>query len=171
MYYHCTLAMSIYSTLVTWRHHDRPFQMLVTNSMKPSQNRGSFSQRQIAPLKNRQIWNRKQYLKQKMRPASQGVLTCGEFRDWCETRGDIPPETEPDRAFVSSYSSSKDQLFAFVTTRRMLEQQRQWPTLHMDATYKVIIEGHPLVVVGYSDRQRHFSPSGAILHTYTYLCM
>ncbi len=137
--------------------------MIITNNMTPSQIRSSFSQRQMIPPKDRQIWNRKQYLKQKLRPAEGGVLSSGEFSEWCEARSEVPTEAEPDKPFVASYSSSKDELFVFITSRRMLEQQRLWPTLHLDATYKVIVEGHPLVVLGYSDHARHFRPSGSLL--------
>lgn len=68
--------------------------------------------------------------------------------------------------FVSSCESSPrtpehEKFFRiFFSTKRLLKHALQSKIIHADGTYKIIVQGFPMLVVGISDKANHFHLSG-----------
>ncbi|CAF4947771.1 unnamed protein product [Pieris macdunnoughi] len=71
--------------------------------------------------------------------------------------------------FVLAYEISEDDLdqnFRFMlTTKYLIGLSRQCSVLHADATYKLIWQGFPVLVIGTTDRDKHFHPFGLAVTT------
>lgn len=77
---------------------------------------------------------------------------------------------DPDEAFVVSFDRSNENddgvepwFRMFVSTKRLLQLATLAENIHSDTTYKITIEGHPLLVVGASDMGGHFHMFGLML--------
>ena len=82
-------------------------------------------------------------------------------------RGDIP--SEDDKIYVKykifALNGESVEFCLFVTTRRLMRLCLKVKHLLVDATYKLIIEGYPVIVVGSTDRKKKFFPIGAAVAT------
>lgn len=79
------------------------------------------------------------------------------------------PENE-DATFVVNFGRSQPQsdqkLFRlFYSTKRLLRTTSQSKVIHVDGTYKLTIQGFPVLVVGVSDYTKHFHLSGMAICT------
>lgn len=108
-----------------------------------------------------QLYNFLQRHKKKTQGAA--TMNVGEFEDWCSARS-TPSIDDPNAAFVVCHETSVDEgvpsMRVFVTTPRLLENATRSSILHADATYKLNTERLPVIVVGTTDRDRHFHPIG-----------
>lgn len=92
-------------------------------------------------------------------PAS---ISLGSLEEWCQQHC-APPQDEDD-AFVVDYCANypdddNDASFRLViSTPRLLAQSALASHVHCDATYKLNWEGCPVLIVGTSDKDRHFVP-------------
>lgn len=82
-----------------------------------------------------------------------------DFEDFYEKNKAIPDDE--DKAFVVNFERSaageKDKwIRMFVSTKRLLKMSLDATCLHADGTYKTNSQNFPLIVVGTTDKARHF---------------
>ncbi|RNA21679.1 hypothetical protein BpHYR1_049475 [Brachionus plicatilis] len=53
----------------------------------------------------------------------------------------------------------------FITTKRLISNADKTKNLTVNATYKLIWQGFPVLMIGTTDRQRHFHPFGICIST------
>lgn len=90
---------------------------------------------------------------------NESVLSIGEMIRWIEKNMNIP-ETDLD-AFVLNYECSEiganDRFMRFImTSKSLLRNGTRSHIIHIDATYKLIWNGFPVLVLGTSDKNRQF---------------
>lgn len=83
-------------------------------------------------------------------------ISLGELEKWCEDNS--TPPSDPHQPYVFGHEVCYDEpSFCFaVTSPRLLEQSQNTDHLCVDATYKIVWEGFPLLVFGRTDRNRSF---------------
>ena len=74
--------------------------------------------------------------------------------------GDDFDEEFDDDEDVDEKEESAPKFRYFVSTRRLLANASTCTNIHADATYKLIWQGFPVLVVGTTDLDRHFHPFG-----------
>lgn len=87
-------------------------------------------------------------------------ISMGELEYWLEHYSLVPEdEIAP---FVLNYHINEDEnsFRFFITSKVLLENALDCVTIHCDATYKIIWQGFPVLVVGSSDFDRHFHVFG-----------
>ncbi|CAF3028112.1 unnamed protein product, partial [Rotaria sp. Silwood2] len=74
---------------------------------------------------------------------------------------------DPDECFVANYyikDDDADPLFRlFVTTKNLMKNCLNSNHVYTDATYKLIWQGYPVLIVGTTDKQCAFHPFGIVL--------
>lgn len=104
------------------------------------------------------------YLKQ-LRHEKYGVSTISgtEITDWCKQKETIPHSK--DEPFVlkyvvhcESFNPEEQDLKIVISTVRLLENLKKTQMVQVDATYKVIWQGYPLIIAGTSDKDQVFHP-------------
>lgn len=106
------------------------------------------------PPSKTQIKNYVSSLKTKL--YGRGTINVGELRIWCSENSMIP-EID-DTPFIVSHEIAEDgQSFRiFVSSKTLLKLAINCQTINADATYKMIWQGYPVLVVGTTDKDRHF---------------
>ena len=91
------------------------------------------------------------------------TISLGELSAWAEARKMVPDDD--DQAFVCgfecSYGQRKKESAFFrvsISTKRLLKLGSRSANIHADATYKLIWQGYPVLITGYSDANRQFHP-------------
>ncbi|KAL0871027.1 hypothetical protein ABMA27_004837 [Loxostege sticticalis] len=84
------------------------------------------------------------------------TISLGELESWLLDNSALPENLH--EAFVTAYEiSEKEASFRFVlSSKYLLELARHVDILHADATYKLIWQGYPVLIVGTTDKQRKF---------------
>lgn len=88
------------------------------------------------------------------------ILSIGELIEYCQKNSDVP--SDEDKPFVFAYETcdeNEDMYFRFaVSTTRMLSNCVGLEQICVDATYKLMWQGFPFLVVGTVDRAKKFHP-------------
>lgn len=88
------------------------------------------------------------------------IVSIGELVDWC-TKNSIVPEDE-NEAFVLDFEHSQENeapFFRFaVSTLRLISNCEGLTQLFCDATYKLMWQGLPFLVIGTVDRAKKYHP-------------
>ena len=94
--------------------------------------------------------------------------TMAELKDWIQSNSSIP--TNEDSVYVVASETSNEDFRMFLTTPRLLrnvDAQTRATGGNMfiatDGTYKVNLEGRPLIPVGTLDADRHYRDVGVVL--------
>lgn len=102
------------------------------------------------------------YYKEKLPKSDVSIAEMTEFF----TKHSAVPD-EDDDPFVVNFSCSSprtpdEQKFfrIFYSTKRLLKHVLQSKTIHADGTYKILVQGFPVLVVGISDQDNHFHLGG-----------
>lgn len=102
------------------------------------------------------------YYKEKL-PKSD--VSIAQLKEFVESNNALP-ENEDD-PFVVNFSCSpprtpnEEKYFRiFVSTKRLLKHATESKILHADGTYKVVVQGFPILPVGISDQDKHFHLCG-----------
>lgn len=86
------------------------------------------------------------------------VISLGELESWLMTNSEIP--SDDHQVFVAAHEISKDDSnpsFRFlISTKYLIGLSRHCQVIHADATYKLIWQGFPVLIVGTTDRDKHF---------------
>jgi hypothetical protein len=120
-----------------------------------------------------------QYKKEKYGPT---VISLGELEQWSIDSSAIPDQE--DEAFVVNHKivyeddydeemdeedeetesddedTDENSFYIFISTKRLLKLASNSTKIHADATYKLIWQGFPVLIVGTTDLDRHFHPFG-----------
>lgn len=95
------------------------------------------------------------------------ILSIGELNQWCEDHISIPEDQ--DEPFVLRYQTNDEDgnmFFRFaISTPRMLSNCVGINQICVDATYKLVWQGFPFIVVGTVDRAKKFHPLAFALTT------
>jgi len=126
---------------------------------RPTKINDIFKKKQLPELKHSQISNYMQRLKNDL---LHPIKTYEEFLAWCETKNKNH-ESEPDSPIIIKYEATTDQyptnsLRAVFSSRRLLSGAENVQSINADATYKLNIFGLPVIIIGSTDRRRHFHP-------------
>lgn len=104
-----------------------------------------------------QIQNLKQRIKNKTNEYRS--MNIAELSAWCGAHQVIPEPNFPHSPFVLGYQFFDSNKFRIVlTTRRLLQFANSSDLISIDATYKLILNNYPMIIVGVSDRVRKFHP-------------
>ncbi len=85
------------------------------------------------------------------------MISLGELEKWLQDHSTIPEEE--NKAFVVQYEITygKNGSFRyFVSSRTLLKMANNVKKIHADATYKLVWQGFPVLVVGTTDESRQF---------------
>lgn len=94
-------------------------------------------------------------------------VTLNGLTEFVRRKMDVPED--PDEAFVVAFDRPNQNedvepwFRMFVSTKRLLQLATLAKNIHSDTTYKITVEGHPLLVVGASDMGGHFHMLGLML--------
>ncbi|CAF4253261.1 unnamed protein product [Rotaria magnacalcarata] len=92
-------------------------------------------------------------------------ISLNYIKNWCIEKSIVP--NDPDECFVANYyikDDDDDPLFIlFVTTRNLIKNCLNSNHICADATYKLIWQGYPVLIVGTTDKQCAFHPFGIAL--------
>ncbi|CAF4124769.1 unnamed protein product [Rotaria magnacalcarata] len=92
-------------------------------------------------------------------------ISLNYIKNWCIEKSIVP--NDPDECFVANYyikDDDDDPLFRlFVTTRNLIKNCLNSNHICADATYKLIWQGYPVLIVGTTDKQCAFHPFGIAL--------
>ncbi len=89
-------------------------------------------------------------------------ISLGELESWCKESSQIP-EDEDVPYIVSYFAKTEEEPITFgffASTKRLLGHAKDAKIVHADATYKLIWQGYPVLVVGTSDADQHFHHFG-----------
>lgn len=92
------------------------------------------------------------------------AISLGELEAWCIDNSSVPVDEDTAFVFAHSVTYDDDELTGepsfrlSISTPRLLSQSESTTHLHADATYKLNWEGMPVLVVGTTDKDRHFVP-------------
>jgi len=116
-------------------------------------------------FKKAQISNYISQLKQSLYGHTK--ISLGELEQWCIDHSTLPDDE--DKAFVPNFyinyadddeDEDEKEFRIFVTTKRLLRIAKKSSKIHADATYKLVWEGMPVLMIGTTDMDRHFHPFG-----------
>jgi len=145
-------------------------EMLFHLNVKPKRILEKLKEKGLVPKNKSQVSNYLNKLKEKIYGPNK--ISLGELEEWCINHSEIPDSD--DKAFVISYVinySDKDeyngdddgdvsQFRVFISTKRLLKVALHSKIVHADATYKLVWEGMPVLIIGTSDMDRHFHTFG-----------
>ena len=90
-------------------------------------------------------------------------MSAAEIRTWCEENQSVPENV--DKPFVVSFyiyagpiDPEEQDLKIVISTRRLLSLAQKSPLVQTDATYKIVWQGYPGIIVGTTDKDRRFHP-------------
>ncbi|KAL0821529.1 hypothetical protein ABMA28_004986 [Loxostege sticticalis] len=89
----------------------------------------------------------------------RATIYLGELEKWIFDRTTIPDDE--NEVFVFSYYVLEDKVPTFrlaLSTKKLLNIVCSTDVLHIDATYKLIWQGFPVLVLGTTDKNRKFHP-------------
>jgi len=102
-------------------------------------------------------------------------ISLGEIEQWCLESSQSIPESI-DTPFAASYQIiydddnenddvdgddvNENKFRFFITTKRLLQIASRSKRIHADATYKLLWQGFPVLIVGTTDLDRHFHAFG-----------
>lgn len=140
--------------------------------MKPKQIIRALQARDIATPSFMQIKN---YLAQfKKKKFGSYMISLGELEDWCKRNLYIP--IDENKSFVVSYQiiyegeenndeekgedNDENKFRIFISSVRLLNIASMSSHINADATYKLIWQGYPVLIIGTTDLNKMFHPFG-----------
>ncbi|CAF4632468.1 unnamed protein product [Rotaria sp. Silwood2] len=140
--------------------------------MKPKQIIRALETRKIKTQTYTQLNNYISHLKTKK--YGSNTISLGELEQWCKDNEHIP--ADENKAFVVSYEIIYDteeyeddedveedegnKFRIFISFLRSLNITSQSSHIHADATYKLVWQGFPILIVGTTDLNKSFHPFG-----------
>ena len=103
--------------------------------------------------------NKIKYCLEKLRRkhSAQPIISIGELKNYTERS--LPNENDDidiPRVFSSEFPTQNNhsKFRIFISTKRLLLEGQKSENLHIDATYKLLFNGYPVIVIGGSDKNR-----------------
>ena len=117
----------------------------------------------LSEMKNIKVPSKKQlnnYLSDRRRVIyGPSTISLGELEQWLINKSQIPEDN--DEPYVINYyvNEGENPTFRFaIGTKSLLKIANLTTNLHADATYKLIWQGFPVLVVGTTDKAKRFHP-------------
>lgn len=145
--------------------------------MKPKQILRALESKTIKVPTNVQLKNFLIQLKKKK--YGENKISLGELEQWCINNSIVP--IDDDEPFVVSHNityeddeleddedvedDNENKFHVFISTKRLLSIAHQSTHLHADATYKLVWQGFPVLIVGTTDLNKCFHPFGLAICT------
>jgi predicted protein tyrosine phosphatase len=87
-------------------------------------------------------------------------ISLGELATWAQARRAVPDDD--DQAFVCGFEADFEEpsFRICISTPRLLKLGADAKNVHADATYKLVWQGYPVLIVGFSDAERKMHPVG-----------
>lgn len=140
--------------------------------MKPKQIIRALQARKIKTPTYAQMNNYLSHLKKKK--YGSNIISMGELEKWCNDNENVP--IDENKAFVVSYEiiynneeyeddeeveeNEGNKFRIFISSLRLLNITSQASHINADATYKLIWQGFPVLIVGTTDLNKSFHPFG-----------
>jgi hypothetical protein len=140
-----------------------PIRDIVKNAaaagLTPGQTRRAVQNQCDDRVSDLKLYNLLKYHRSTMMP---DVHSVDDFRSWCSKHSTtIPDQASLHEPFVPKfYVNSCDDLFVFITTRKLMSTAPLSNLLQIDATFKLNWNELPVLVCGSSDGNRRFHPYG-----------
>lgn len=90
-------------------------------------------------------------------------VSASTIREWCEANNGVPEDM--DAPFVVAFTihaesvePEEQDLKVVISTKRLLSLAQKSTLVQTDATYKLVWQGFPIIIVGTSDRENTFHP-------------
>lgn len=82
----------------------------------------------------------------------------GEIIDWCKANAvpDDHSKVDPHEVYVTAYDITEDSLYIMLTTPFLAGLCAKADCLQTDATFDVMWEKYPLILIGCQDKNRKF---------------
>lgn len=88
-------------------------------------------------------------------------MSIGDLEEWCINHQVAPDdEDSPFCDYDIKFDDDKSEFRVFITTKRLISLCQQADHICADATYKLVHQGYPILIVGTTDRSRQFHPFG-----------
>lgn len=85
------------------------------------------------------------------------TISYGQLYEWCKSNMNVPQDIDEPFVLDHFHTTEPEESFAFVTsTLRLLQNAVGRKNVCADATYKIIWQGFPLIVIGFMDRTTRF---------------
>ena len=102
----------------------------------------------------------------KVRNYGSRNMTLNELKLWCTQNQDIPESL--DKVFVANtyFEAGLDEVKAmriYFTTKRLMSLVKKTKHICIYATYKLLWQGFPVIIIGTTDRNKSFHPFGLVL--------
>lgn len=122
-------------------------------------------------IKKSQLTNYLSSLKNKKYGPSQ--ISLGELEQWCIDNSLFPEDD--DKPYVvqhrikysdenkENHGENQREFCIFVSTKRLLKNATIRNNIHIDAIYKLVWEGMPVIIIRTTDLDRHFHPTGMVV--------
>lgn len=90
-------------------------------------------------------------------------ISVGELHAWCDQRKRVPNDVDEPyvlASYIEAESSNPDEqdLKLVISSRRLLSLMKRSPLTQTDATYKLMWQGYPVLMVGTTDADHVFHP-------------
>jgi len=131
---------------------------MISRNCKPNQIKKSILDKSISPLTITQIRNLKSRIRQKenreMISNPDLGFSYADLNLYCYNNREIP--AIEDSPFVISHKAGTATFI--MTSRRLISLAKSMICIHIDATYKLIWQDHPVLIFGGSDLHKVFHP-------------
>lgn len=93
------------------------------------------------------------------------TISAAELYTWCQEKSQLPNDDDDDDPFVlnyvvdaKSFDVDDQDLKIVISTRRLLSLCKNSPLVQIDATYKLVWQGYPVIIAGTTDKNKVFHP-------------
>lgn len=84
------------------------------------------------------------------------TISLGELHAWLQSRSKTPSNAHESFVIGQNVDFNAESFQFAISTTHLLSNLKHSTFLHADATYKIVWQGFPVLVVGVTDRDRHF---------------
>ncbi|OXA36979.1 hypothetical protein Fcan01_28252 [Folsomia candida] len=120
---------------------------------KPNQIVSHLREEEIDVPSKVQLNNYLRVIRKRMGPP---ILSIGQLCEFCDENEPIPMDSDQPYIIGKVIDAEQKTFQVIASTVRLLQNSSKSKVLHADATYKLVFEGFPVLVVGTSDKDRHF---------------
>jgi hypothetical protein len=94
----------------------------------------------------------------------QASINYKQFSEFCLSHTNTPQSSDLNKAFIVNFEvdacqNKNQRIRMVVSTRYLLELASRNRFGCVDATYKLVYQGHPIILAGHVDKRRHFHPT------------
>jgi hypothetical protein len=140
--------------------------------IKPKRILEMLEEKKLPVPKKRQLSNYLISLRVKLYGNSS--ISLGELEAWCQQKSVTPDDDDDDEPWILNYEivyadetnddedegDNGNKFRFFAITKKLLFNATISNVIHADATYKLVLEGFPCLIIGTTDMSKQFHPYG-----------